>query len=313
MPRAAGRRGQTNGIIGTGGGTLTYFVYDGLLPLVEVNGSGNYTGSIVAVNTVGANGLLSRRTPGNGASVFYVYDPQGNAVERLDGTGALTGSALFDAFGKRASTDGSVDPYSGYGGQWGYYSDWETSADSGATCLALLGHRHYDSATGRFITRDPIGYEGGVNLYAYIGNDVLVWIDPGGTEWIYRQKSGDLYWHLGGAPFPPIYVDTGGSGDKKRGGRNNPGKQFVPNVGPIPRGWYTIGPPFDRKPKKGRSPLKYMLPLMPDPGNDMGPRDDFAMHDGDLRKNPSHGCLIFHVPLRKGVWGSGEHRLHVVE
>ena len=51
-------------------------------------------------------------------------------------------------------------------GQYGYYTDRETD-------LVLMGHRSYDPRTGRFLTRDPIGYGGGMNLYGYAdGNPV---------------------------------------------------------------------------------------------------------------------------------------------
>jgi|GEM_PF-1407328 len=63
-------------------------------------------------------------------------------------------------------------PY-GTKGQWGYYTDGETG-------LLLLTHRYFDPATGRFLTRDPIGFEGGINLYAYVGNGVVVKADPEG-------------------------------------------------------------------------------------------------------------------------------------
>ncbi|GAB4351248.1 MAG: hypothetical protein Kow0099_35260 [Candidatus Abyssubacteria bacterium] len=38
--------------------------------------------------------------------------------------------------------------------------------------------RFYDPRTGRFLTQDPIGHLGGVNLYAYVGNDGVNFIDP---------------------------------------------------------------------------------------------------------------------------------------
>lgn len=37
--------------------------------------------------------------------------------------------------------------------------------------VAVYGYRYYDPLTGRWPSRDPIGEEGGVNLYAFLGND----------------------------------------------------------------------------------------------------------------------------------------------
>jgi RHS repeat-associated protein len=41
-------------------------------------------------------------------------------------------------------------------------------------------HRYYDPAMGRYITQDPIGLEGGNNLYSYVGGRPLHFIDPKG-------------------------------------------------------------------------------------------------------------------------------------
>ena len=71
------------------------------------------------------------------------------------------------------------DPF-GYEAQWGYYTDNETG-------LLLLTHRYYDPTQGRFLTRDPIGYEGGVDLYGYAGNNTV-----GGLDW-----SGDITFSAG--------------------------------------------------------------------------------------------------------------------
>ena len=65
------------------------------------------------------------------------------------------------------------DPYSGYGGATGYFTDWETG-------LQLLGHRFYDSTSGRFLNRDPMDTGGGINVYGYVSNNPLDVADPSG-------------------------------------------------------------------------------------------------------------------------------------
>jgi hypothetical protein len=41
-------------------------------------------------------------------------------------------------------------------------------------------HRIYDPSTGRYISADPIGLAGGINLYAYVLGDPVNWVDPWG-------------------------------------------------------------------------------------------------------------------------------------
>ena len=40
-------------------------------------------------------------------------------------------------------------------------------------CVAYYGYRYYDPQSGRWSSRDPIGEEGGLNLYGFVGNDGL--------------------------------------------------------------------------------------------------------------------------------------------
>ena len=45
-----------------------------------------------------------------------------------------------------------------------------------------MGYRWYNPALGRFWTRDPQGYAGGINLYAFVRNNPVMRADPLGLQ-----------------------------------------------------------------------------------------------------------------------------------
>jgi len=144
----------------------TYFLYDGDDLVCELSA----TGAVTAVNTFGDNGLLARHI--SAGSVLYTFDTQDNVAQKLDVNGNVLSSSMFDSFGTIASTAAVTDPFT-YRAQSGYYTDTETG-------LLLLGQRYYDTSTGRFLTRDPMGSNGGLNLYSYVGNNPANSSDPSG-------------------------------------------------------------------------------------------------------------------------------------
>ena len=102
-------------------------------------------------------------------STFYAFDERGNVAQRLNSSSTVQSSDIYDGYGARSSTGGS-DVW-GFEAQAGYYTDAETG-------LILCTHRFYDVRTGRWLTRDPIIYKGGINLYGYIQNGPLHGVDP---------------------------------------------------------------------------------------------------------------------------------------
>ena len=50
------------------------------------------------------------------------------------------------------------------------------------TGLYYNRHRYYDPRIGSYVNQDPIGLNGGVNLYSYVGGNPLLFVDPEGLR-----------------------------------------------------------------------------------------------------------------------------------
>lgn len=111
--------------------------------------------------------------------------------------------------------------------------------------------------------------------------------------WTYEQKTGHLI-HPLGAIVAIGYA--GGNCGHDPIGVNNPAMQDVQMVGPLPRGLYTSGKPFD-SPRLG----PYVIPLYPDHNNEMFGRSGFRIH-GDthaLNHSGSEGCIVVARKIRE--------------
>ena len=110
-----------------------------------------------------------------GVAYRIISDHQGSPRLVVDtSTGAVVRRMEYDVFGRVMDDPGNGIEHGGYipfGFAGGLYDP-----DTG---LVRFGARDYDPETGRWTAKDPIGFAGGdTNLYGYVLNDPVNWIDP---------------------------------------------------------------------------------------------------------------------------------------
>ncbi len=107
---------------------------------------------------------------GDGSIYYYHNDHLGTPLRLTDATGTVVWAADYQPFGKAELLVNTVENNLRFSGQ---YYDAETG-------LHYNWHRFYDPETGRYVSPDPIGLAGGMNLYGYVHNDPVNFIDPEG-------------------------------------------------------------------------------------------------------------------------------------
>lgn len=69
---------------------------------------------------------------------------------------------------------------------------WSTKYTDLETDLVYYGYRYYNPSTGRWLSRDPKGEKGGLNLYGFVSNRPLTDFDPQGLgTWTFHLERGD--------------------------------------------------------------------------------------------------------------------------
>ena len=113
-----------------------------------------------------------------GGNIYYYHaDGLGSITAMTDGGGAVAQAYEYDSFGKLHDRMNAVkQPYTYTGREW--------DKDTG---LYYYRARYYDQETGRFVSKDPIEFIGGINLYNYVAGNPINRVDPFGL------KPGDKY------------------------------------------------------------------------------------------------------------------------
>jgi len=102
----------------------------------------------------------------------YHHDQVNSIIALTDHTGAMAQSKTYSPFGRGLTATGTSGNTLGYTGR----------EFDGASGLYYYRARYYDPEVGRFLSEDPLGFEAGVNFYAYVSNNPLNFNDPFGES-----------------------------------------------------------------------------------------------------------------------------------
>ena len=149
-------------------GEAIQYLYDGLDIVQEIENS------IVIVNyirTLNIDEPLAR-IESNGTVRYYQTDALGSVITLTDENGNARTTYAYDPYGNvTVSGDSSDNPFQ------------YTGRENDGTGLHYYRFRYYSPELQRFISEDPIGLAGGINLYSYVGSNPINRTDLLGLFW----------------------------------------------------------------------------------------------------------------------------------
>ena len=158
-------------------GTLVqgWLYQDQLRPVAQLDGTGT---NVVARFVYGSKANVPDYMVTSGGTYRILSDHLGSPRLVVDAnSSAIIETITFDEFGNETDSlvgtlpTGYVRIPFGFAG--GLYDP-----DTG---LVRFGARDYDATTGRWTSKDPTRFSGGMNLYGYVVNDPANGLDPQGT------------------------------------------------------------------------------------------------------------------------------------
>jgi len=247
----------------------------------------NTAGSPVARYSQGLNIDEPLAALRSGSTSYYEADGLGSLTSLTNVAGALANTYTYDTFGNLVASSTSIVNNFRYAGR-----EWEPE-----TSLYYYRARYYDQVAGRFLSEDPITFDGGPNFYAYVKNEAASYRDPFGLAMcVYHIAEHRMVcWSTAppnpsGSPMLSVGPEGVHSGDPGPC-RDNPQCTGNRGSGPIIPGNYKINP--DLRPEHAGWPL---FRLEPEPQMSkldaalirIGlKRGGFELHIGTR----THGCI----------------------
>jgi RHS repeat-associated protein len=145
-------------------GRTTQYLYDGAQAIAELQGS-----AIGATYLTGLaiDEILARYS--NGAERSQLTDALGSIIAQAKEDRSIQNHYAYSTWGETLAAGTDEDNPSQY-----------TARENDQTGLYYYRARYYDPQLKRFVSEDPIGLEGGVNVYAYVDGDPVSYTDPEG-------------------------------------------------------------------------------------------------------------------------------------